>query len=78
MFQSDKRNGSKRLMKFFKVMFQEPSVKGSTKEANISYQTPTLTAKAIYRLSDGNSYTYADTESAGLEAEIAASWYASV
>jgi phi13 family phage major tail protein len=78
MFQSDKRNGSKRLMKFFKVMFQEPSVKGSTKEANISYQTPTLTAKAIYRLSDGNSYTYADTESAGLEAETAASWYASV
>ena len=65
-------------MKFFKVMFQEPSVKGSTKEANISYQTPTLTAKAIYRLSDGNSYTYADTESAGLEAETAASWYASV
>ena len=78
MFQSDKRNGSKRLTKFFKVMFQEPSVKGSTKEENISYQTPTLTAKAIYRLSDGNSYTYADTESAGFDAETAANWYTTV
>ncbi len=78
MFQSDKRNGSKRLTKFFKVMFQEPSVKGSTKEENISYQTPTLTAKAIYRLSDGNSYTYADTESSGFDAETAASWYTTV
>ena len=78
MFQSDKRNGNKRLMKFFKVMFEEPSVKGATKEANISYQTPTLTAKAIYRLSDGNSYTYADIESAGLDAETASNWYTTV
>ena len=78
MFQSDKRNGNKRLMRFFKVMFEEPSVKGATKEANISYQTPTLTAKAIYRLSDGNSYTYADTESAGLDAETASNWYTTV
>lgn len=78
LFQSDKRNGSKRLMKFFKCQFAEPSVKGSTKEANISYQTPTLTAKAIYRLSDGNSYTYADTESSGFEAETATNWYTEV
>ncbi len=78
MFQSNKRNGGIRLTKFFKVMFQEPSVKGSTKEENISYQTPTLTAKAIYRLSDGNSYTYADTESAGFDAETAANWYTTV
>ena len=78
MFQSDKRNGNRRLMKFLKCQFAEPDVKGSTKEANISYQTPTLTAKAIYRLSDGNSYTYADTESAGFTAETAAGWYESV
>lgn len=78
MFQSDKRNGSRRYTKFFKVVFAEPSVKGATKEANISYQTPTLTAKAIYRLSDGNAYTFADTESTGFEAETAANWYSGV
>ena len=75
LFQSDKRNGGKRLMKFMKCQFQEPSVTGSTKEENISYQTPTITAKAIYRLSDGNSYTYADTESGY---DNTADWYSSV
>ena len=76
MFQSDKRNGGTRYIKFFKIVFSEPSVNGATKEENISYQTPTLTAKAIYRLSDGNSYTYADTES-GYD-NTANDWYASV
>ena len=76
MFQSDKRNGGVRFLKFFKVLFSEPAVKGSTKEQNISYQTPTLTAKAIYRLSDGNSYTYADTES-GYD-NTTNDWYANV
>ena len=76
MFQSDKRNGGVRYMKFFKTQFSEPSVTGSTKEENISYQTPTLTAKAIYRLSDGNSYTFADTES-GYDDETG-NWYDSV
>ncbi len=78
LFQSDKRNGKARYMKFYKVQFQEPSIKGSTKEENISYQTPTLTAKAIYRLSDGNCYTYADNEDAGFTAESAANWYKTV
>ena len=78
LFQSDKRNGKTRYMKFYKVQFQEPSVKGSTKEENISYQTPTLTAKAIYRLSDGNCYTYADNEDTGFTAESAANWYKTV
>lgn len=76
MFQSDKRNGGVRYLKFFKVLFSEPSVNGASKEENISYQTPTLTAKAIYRLSDGNSYTYADTESGYDNATV--DWYSSV
>lgn len=76
LFQSDKRSGGTRFMKFFKCQFQEPSVKGASKEENISYQTPTLTAKAIYRLSDGNSYAYADTES-GYESSKA-DWYEAV
>ena len=76
MFQSDKRNGGIRFLKFFKVCFAEPSVTGSTKEENISYQTPTITAKAIYRLSDGNSYTYADTESGYENTDDA--WYSNV
>lgn len=78
MFQSDKRNGGTRLMKFFKVQFSEPDVKGSTKEEKISYQTPTLKAKAIYRLSDGNTYTYADTEGTGFDEATAENWYTSV
>lgn len=76
LFQSDKRNGGKRYMKFLKCQFAEPSVKGTSKEDKISYQTPTITAKAIYRISDGNSYTYADTES-GYDNSLA-DWYAGV
>lgn len=76
MFQSDKRNGGVRFLKFFKTVFAEPSVTGSTKEENISYQTPTITAKAIYRLSDGKSYAYADTESGYENSDDA--WYSNV
>ena len=76
MFQSDKRNGGTRFLKFYKVVFSEPSVNGATKEENISYQTPTITAKAIYRLSDGKSYAYADTES-GYD-NTGDSWYDNV
>ena len=76
MFQSDKRNGGVRFLKFFKTVFAEPSVTGSTKEENISYQTPTITAKAIYRLSDGKSYAYADTESGYENTDDA--WYSNV
>ena len=78
MFQADKRNGGTRFMKFYKVQFAEPAVKGATKEENISYQTPTLTAKAIYRLSDGNTYTYADSEGTGFEELTAENWYTGV
>ena len=76
MFQSDKRNGKKRLVKFYKVQFSEPNSTSKTKEENIEFQMPTITAKAIYRLADGNSYVYADDEE---NSSInAANWYASV
>ena len=78
MIQSDKRSGKKRYTKFYKVQFTEPSQSGNTKEENIKYDTPTITAKAIYRLSDGRSYTKADEESTGFAADTAASWYQSV
>lgn len=76
LFQSDKRSGGTRFLKFMKCQFQEPTIKGATKEESIAYQTPTLTAKAIYRLSDGNSYAYADTES-GYDSATD-NWYDSV
>lgn len=76
LFQSDKRSGGTRFLKFMKCQFQEPAVKGATKEESISYQTPTIMAKAIYRLSDGNSYAYADTES-GYDSATD-NWYNSV
>lgn len=76
MFQSDKRNGKARYIRFYKVQFSEPTSTGKTKEENIEFQMPTITAKAIYRLSDGNSYTYADDEEdASIDADA---WYASV
>lgn len=78
MFQSDKRNGKARYTKFYKVQFVEPSESGSTKETDIQYSTPTLTAKAIYRLSDGKSYIKADEEAADFVATTATSWYESV
>ena len=78
MFQADKRNGKARFAKFYKVQFTEPSETGNTKEENIKYDTPTISAKAIYRLSDGRSYTKADEESTGFVADTAATWYQNV
>ena len=78
MFQADKRNGKARFTKFYKVQFAEPSESGNTKEENIKYDTPTIMAKAIYRLSDGRSYTKADEESTGFAADTATNWYQSV
>ena len=78
MFQADKRNGKARFTKFYKVQFTEPSESGNTKEENIKYDTPTISAKAIYRLSDGRSYTKADEEATGFAADTAANWYQSV
>ncbi|WP_302950077.1 major tail protein, partial [uncultured Selenomonas sp.] len=48
IFQSDKRNGKKRYTKFYKVQFTEPSESGNSKQESIQFDTPTLTAKAIY------------------------------
>ena len=78
MFQADKRNGKTRFTKFYKVQFTGPSQSGNTKEESIKYDTPTISAKAIYRLSDGNSSTKADEEATGFAAETAANWYQSV
>ena len=78
LFQSDKRNGKKRYTKFYKVQFTEPSESGNSKQESIQFDTPTLTAKAIYRLSDGLSYAKADEEAAGFAAETGTKWYEQV
>ena len=74
-FQSDKANGTARYVKFLKVKFSEPEETSSTKNESIEYQTPTMTATAIYRLSDGLAAKYADEESAGVDSETIANWY---
>ena len=51
---------------------------GNTKEENIKYDTPTISAKAIYRLSDGQWYAKADEEATGFIAETGTKWYESV
>jgi len=78
MFESTKKNGKKRFCKFFKVQFNEPDENPQTKAENISYNTPTLGAKAIYRTADGLSYRQADEEATGFTAETAAAWYMEV
>ena len=76
MFQSDKRNGKARFSKFYKVQFQEPETENKTKEENIEFQYPVLKATAIYRISDGKAYAYADEEDSSFTG--AASWYSAV
>ena len=67
-----------RYTKFYKVQFTEPSESGNSKQESIQFDTPTLTAKAIYRLSDGLSYAKADEEAAGFAAETGTKWYEQV
>ena len=74
-FQSDKRNGKARYIKFFKVQFDEPSEDLNTRGENIEYNTPTITAKAIYRLSDGLVYAKGDEEATGWSSYIGTNWY---
>ena len=76
-FETPKRNGKKRFCKFYKVQFSEPEEKPATKAENIAYNTPTLSAKAIYRTCDGNSYSQSDEES-GMTAEAAAAWHTTI
>ena len=76
MFQSDKRNGKARFSKFYKVQFQEPETENKTKEENIEFQYPVLKATAIYRISDGKAYAYADEEDSSFTG--AANWYSAV
>lgn len=78
MFQSDKRNGKRRFVKFYKVQFQEPDETENTKGENIEYNTPTMTATAIYRLSDGKLKDVADEEAPDFSETTATNWYTTV
>lgn len=78
MFESTKRNGKKRYCKFFKVQFSEPEENPQTKADKLEYNTPNLSGKAIYRMSDGQVYQQADEEIEDFTAEKAAAWYTEV
>lgn len=77
MFQSDKANGKKRFVKFTKVQFAEPEETAQTKEENISYQTPSMTATAIYRACDKVALMQADEEAEGFTEATGANWFKS-
>ena len=77
MFETTKRNGKKRFVKFLKVQFSEPSETAQTKEEGISCNTPSMTAVAIYR-SDKKVLLQADEEADGYTASVGESWYTSV
>lgn len=62
-FVTNKSNGSKRYVRFAKVKFSEPDDNPRTKGENIEFNTPSISAKAIYRNSDGICYRFADEES---------------
>lgn len=74
-FESTKQNGKKRFVRFTKVQFTEPDETSHTKEEKISYNTPTMTATAVYRTSDGISLEQADEESDGYSDTIGNEWY---
>ena len=77
MFETTKRNGKKRFVKFLKVQFSEPSETAQTKEEGISYNTPSMSAVAIYR-NDKKVLLQADEEADGYTASIGEGWYTSV
>ena len=77
MFETTKRNGKKRFVKFLKVQFSEPSETAQTKEKGISYNTPSMSAVAIYR-NDKKVLLQADEEADGYTASIGEGWYTSV
>jgi phi13 family phage major tail protein len=59
-FESIKSDGTKRYFKFLKVKFQENNENAQTKGDQISFQTASLTGKAIFRAYDSKVYTFAD------------------
>lgn len=74
-FESTKANGKKRFVKFAKVKFSEPKEDSKTKEENISFNTPQMTATAIYRTSDSVCLEQADEEADGYVETTGANWY---
>ena len=77
MFETTKRNGKKRYVKFLKVRFSEPSETAQTKEEGVTYNTPSMTATAIYR-NDKKAIYQADEEADGYVAATGENWYTSV
>ena len=77
MFETTKRNGKKRYVKFLKVQFSEPSETAQTKEEGVTYNTPSMTAVAIYR-NDKKVLLQADEEADGYQAATGENWYTSV
>ena len=74
-FTSTKKNGKKRYVKFHKVLFSEPDETSKTKEASVSFNTPSMSAKAIYRTSDKVVYEQADEEADGYVATTGTNWF---
>lgn len=74
-FETMKSNGKKRFVKFTKVKFSEPEETAKTKGQNVEFNTPSLTGKAIYRLSDGDAYLQGDEESADFDSTKAENWF---
>ena len=77
MFETTKRNGKKRYVKFLKVQFSEPSETAQTKEEGVTYNTPSMTAVAIYR-NDKKVLLQADEEADGYQVATGENWYISV
>ena len=78
MFESNKRNGKKRYVKYYKVQFSESDSTENTQGENIEYNTPTLEGSMIYRLSDGLLGIIADEEAPDYVASTGASWFSAV
>ena len=59
------------------MQFSEPSETAQTKEEGVTYNTPSMSAVAIYR-NDKKVLLQADEEADGYTAAIGEGWYTSV
>lgn len=76
-FKSLKSNGAYRYTKFFKVKFAEQKVEQKTKGESIEFQTPTLTATAVYTTNTKTSFKYADEDEGYDDTTATKPWFSS-
>lgn len=74
-FVATKSNGTKRLTKFLKCRFAEPTDEAETKGENIKFNTPKMEGTAIFRTTDKLVYKILDEEAEGTTPEAVEAFF---